>query len=313
MASLATFEVTPTRVGAGLHNRKITFGKLFLRQILAGSGTNQSDVIEANTATGLGKTTVNNWEIYDGLVSSAQLVAYGQGMHTYAGNWQNWFTMVFEVPRFKGSTLQIMGASPEKSNQWAIVGGTGDFAMAQGIIKITEYKLTGDEKIHELTIDGYCQMELPPVPTPTKMGPWGANGGGLREMEGKSRRLESVTIRSNNIVEKMSFSYINEDGQIQTAGPWGQTDAETTSEKTIKFGPSEFVKGISGGVYVNTSYLTGLRIVTNVTTYGPFGTNPGIAPFNATVLADKTAVGFFVRLNQANANINISMIGVYTI
>uniref|UniRef100_A0ACD5XNX3 Uncharacterized protein n=1 Tax=Avena sativa TaxID=4498 RepID=A0ACD5XNX3_AVESA len=120
------------------------------------------------------------------------------------------------------------------------------------------------------------------------MGPWGANGGGLREMDGKSQRLESVTIRTNSIVEKMSFSYVNEDRQIQNAGPWGQTDAETTSEET--FGPSEFVKGISRGVYVNTSYLIGLKIVT---TYGPFGTNPGIAPFNATVLAYKTVVGFF--------------------
>jgi hypothetical protein len=56
-----------------------------------------------------------------------------------------------------------MGASPEKSNQWAIVGGTGDFVMAQGVIKITEYKFTGDEKIHELTIDGYCHTDFPPV------------------------------------------------------------------------------------------------------------------------------------------------------
>jgi hypothetical protein len=100
MASPANFEVTRATFGEVLHNTKISFGKLFLRQILVGSGTNQSDVIEADAATGLGKTAVNNWAIYDGLASNANLVAYGQGMHTYAGNWQNWFTMVFEDQRY---------------------------------------------------------------------------------------------------------------------------------------------------------------------------------------------------------------------
>uniref|UniRef100_A0ACD5WTC4 Uncharacterized protein n=1 Tax=Avena sativa TaxID=4498 RepID=A0ACD5WTC4_AVESA len=230
-------------------------------------------------------------------------------MHTYAGNWQNWFTMVFELQRFKGSTLQIMGASPEKSNQWAIVGGTGDFALAQGVIKITEYKITGDERVHELTIDGYCHMELPPVPTPTKMGPWGIGGGTIRGMQGKSRRLESVTIRSYNVVEKISFSYVNEDGQICTAGPWGDPSDDTTNDKTIKFGPSEYVKSITGANYTTTAHMTALRIVTNVATYGPFGTYTGNTMFNVTVPADKTVVGFFVHLN----NIITPKIGVYTI
>jgi hypothetical protein len=61
---------------------------------------NQSDVITTNPATGLGQTAVNNWRIYDGVGSGAELVAYGQGLHTFAGNWQNWFTMVFEIQRY---------------------------------------------------------------------------------------------------------------------------------------------------------------------------------------------------------------------
>jgi hypothetical protein len=58
-----------------------------------------------------------------------------------------------------------MGASVDKSNEWAIVGGTGNFAMANGVIKRTEYKVTGDEKIHELTIDGYCYMPVSNLPS----------------------------------------------------------------------------------------------------------------------------------------------------
>jgi len=310
MASPANFEATPTSFGVFIHNTKINYGRLYLRQVISGSGTNQSDVIEPNAATGLGQTTVNNWEIYDGLGSDAKLVAYGQGMHTYAGNWQNWFTMVFETERLKGSTLQIMGASLEKSNDWAIVGGTGDFAMAQGVIKRTEYKFTGDEKIHELTIDGYCRIELPAVPAPTKMGPWGGYGGFVREMEGKSRRLESVTIRHANLVERLTFSYVNEDGQIRTAGPFGSAHADSSTPQSIitkiTFGPSEFVQRITGAGVVTA--LSALTIVTNVKTYGPFGTRTGTL-FNAPVPSDKTVVGFFV---QADNN-TVTTIGVYTI
>jgi hypothetical protein len=53
------------------------------------------------------------------------------------------------------------------------------------------------------------------------MGQWGASGGTLREMQGKSQRLERVTIRHSISVESISFSYFNEDGQIRTEGPWG--------------------------------------------------------------------------------------------
>lgn len=35
--------------------------------------------------------------------------------------------------RFKGSTLQVMGTVVEKG-EWAIVGGTGEFTLARGII-----------------------------------------------------------------------------------------------------------------------------------------------------------------------------------
>jgi hypothetical protein len=60
--------------------------------------------------------------------------------------------------------------------------------------------------------------------------------------------------------------------------------------------------------------LAGLTIVTNVRTYGPFGTLPNSPSFNgilfnATVPDDKTVVGFFA---QADVNM-VSKIGFYTI
>ena len=51
----------------------------------------------------------------------------------------------------------------------------------------------------------------------------------------------------------------------------------------IMFGPSEYVKEISGhGHKANTSYLCQLKIVTNYAEYGPFGDWTGI-PFRFTV------------------------------
>ena len=41
-------------------------------------------------------------------------------------------------------------------------------------------------------------------------------------MGGKSRRLESLTIYHHGVVEGFQFSYVDEDMQISTAGPWGQ-------------------------------------------------------------------------------------------
>jgi hypothetical protein len=72
------------------------------------------------------------------------------------------------------------------------------------------------------------------VPTPTRIGHWGSWGGTLQEMQEKSQRLESVTIRHSGAFESISFSYFNEDGQIRTAGPWGSHIAGS-KETTVSF------------------------------------------------------------------------------
>jgi hypothetical protein len=59
------------------------------------------------------------------------------------------------------------------------------------------------------------------IPKPRLMGPWGGTGDMFHGIEGKSRRMESVTIRHSNIIRGISFSYVGEDGLTRTAGPWG--------------------------------------------------------------------------------------------
>lgn len=39
--------------------------------------------------------------------------------------------------RFKGSTLKLLGSyGPGHDDEWAIVGGTGEFTLAQGVISL---------------------------------------------------------------------------------------------------------------------------------------------------------------------------------
>jgi hypothetical protein len=83
-------ELIRTTFGIVVHNTNFQFSYVYLRRILSGSGTNQSDATLSN-----GQTDVNNWGIYDGVSPLANLITYGQAMHTSAGNWQNCFAMVF--------------------------------------------------------------------------------------------------------------------------------------------------------------------------------------------------------------------------
>jgi len=77
----------------------------------------------------------------------------------------------------------------------------------------------------------------------------------------------------------------------------------------IMFGPSEYVKEISGhGHKANTSYLCQLKIVTNYCEYGPFGEWTGI-PFRFTVPENETVVGFFGSYDTSF----VTKIGAYLI
>jgi hypothetical protein len=49
-----------------------------------------------------------------------------------------------------------MGISVDEEGEWSIVGGTGELAMARGVIKRKVHKRTNVENIIELTIHGFC-------------------------------------------------------------------------------------------------------------------------------------------------------------
>lgn len=74
----------------------------------------------------------------------------------------------------------------------------------------------------------------------------------------------------------------------------------------IQLGNSEFLLKISGttGPF-SSDVITSLTLVTNFTTYGPFG-HEGGTPFHVSAQRNSSIVGFFARAGQ-----RVDAIGVY--
>ncbi|XP_078163603.1 dirigent protein 22-like [Carex rostrata] len=137
-------------------------GTAYLHHSISGPNQNQSVVVNPNLPYSFGTVTVNDWPVYDSLGAGANLVARAQGMHVQAAMsynqiWYNSFSIVFENYRFRGSTLQVMGIGVEfpSPGEWAIVGGTGQFTLAQGVIYKNKVTSTGGTDIIELRINAY--------------------------------------------------------------------------------------------------------------------------------------------------------------
>jgi hypothetical protein len=50
---------------------------------------------------------------------------------------------------------------------------------------------------------------------------FGGKGGDEFDISEQPKRMESVTIRSGDVIDSVAFSYIDQAGNKQTAGPWG--------------------------------------------------------------------------------------------
>ncbi|KAJ1697026.1 hypothetical protein LUZ63_005538 [Rhynchospora breviuscula] len=115
-----------------------------------------------------GTIVVNDWAAYDSLDSNKKLIARVQGTHTHAesnkhGNYFDNFRITFIDGSFKGSTLQVRGDHILKPAEWAIVGGSGEFTFAQGMVNKTLMGEPGQYTI--VQIDIYA-IYTPPTPSP---------------------------------------------------------------------------------------------------------------------------------------------------
>ncbi|CAL4992539.1 unnamed protein product [Urochloa decumbens] len=126
---------------------------LYMNQHLEGSpdGGNQKVVVNSRLPMLFGFVVANDWTIRDGPAPKANLVAHARGVHIGAGkadeSWLLCHSILFtDTSRFKGSILKMLGNFAMDTNgvatdgEWAIIGGTGEFAYANGVVtaKIVE-------------------------------------------------------------------------------------------------------------------------------------------------------------------------------
>ncbi|KAJ4813671.1 Dirigent protein [Rhynchospora pubera] len=144
--------------------------RLYMHHLFQGPNQNQTTVIPPSNGKSFGWTAINDWTMYDGRGPDAKVVARAQGLHIQAGMkdslWYNSLNVVFEDARFKGSTLQVMGTVVE-GGDWAIVGGTGEFTLAEGVIYKNKVETLSDGDVMEVTIQAFYT----PLPKHT----WGNN------------------------------------------------------------------------------------------------------------------------------------------
>ncbi|KAF8776529.1 hypothetical protein HU200_003244 [Digitaria exilis] len=184
-------------MAATCQGNEINIQSLYLHHTCLGPNANQSSVVD-------GKLAANNCTVFDGPGTDAKLVARAQGLHIDAGNWHNSFSLVFENGRYSGSTLQVMGIVVERG-EWAIIGGTGQFAMATGVIYKRFHVQNSDGNVMELTIKGFCPLLKS---SPIDLGPSEI----VKEISGTFGTFDGATVLR-------SFKLVT---NTRTFGPWAE-------------------------------------------------------------------------------------------
>ena len=118
---MANFEIIQSPIPE--EKNDFNFSNLYLFHTPLGPNRNQFGVTSSDSATGLGSIIVNNWPIYDGAGPNAAIVARAQGMHVYAGNWNNVFSIVFEIQRYIQKHLYVRSIQYSKSRELVKISG----------------------------------------------------------------------------------------------------------------------------------------------------------------------------------------------
>ncbi|KAI9071821.1 hypothetical protein K1719_046215 [Acacia pycnantha] len=107
------------------------------------------------------------------------------------------------------------------------------------------------------------------------LGPWGGPGGDPFSFTVQGSWIKEIVVEQGGTINSIAFK--DADGHYY--GKFGGKDPNDIGvEKTVTInGPSEHLKSISGtyGEYKRHQVITSLSFITNLDTYGPFGTASG--------------------------------------
>nr|CAB3472545.1 unnamed protein product [Digitaria exilis] len=145
----AYFEIVPVKL---LPQQELRM-TLYVHQVTQGPQRNQQVVVDRSNPS-FGLIAANDWTVFDGFGSDANLVGNAQGMHMLGSmtqtSWCIFFDLVFKNGRFAGSTLKLLGSFGPDAGEWAVVGGTGEFTLAQGVIAFKKVQDGNGMNIREL-------------------------------------------------------------------------------------------------------------------------------------------------------------------
>ncbi|XP_054820018.1 mannose/glucose-specific lectin-like [Prosopis cineraria] len=121
------------------------------------------------------------------------------------------------------------------------------------------------------------------------LGPWGGPGGDNWSFKA-SRGITQIIVHEDVVIKSVFFK----DANGYVSGKFGSAGGQ--ERKTEIRWPSEYLKSISGtyGNHTGNLVIRSLSLITNLTTYGPFGTTAGGEPFSIPI-ADSVIVGFYGR------------------
>uniref|UniRef100_A0A0D9XAK3 Jacalin-type lectin domain-containing protein n=1 Tax=Leersia perrieri TaxID=77586 RepID=A0A0D9XAK3_9ORYZ len=147
------------------------------------------------------------------------------------------------------------------------------------------------------------------VVQPVKNVQSGGAEGAIKDVIGVPIRLESITVKSGQVIDSLKFTYTATDGKTRTRGPWGGQGGYPGNNE-ICLGPREYVMEVSGtiGEYEGQIVVRSLMFVTsNNCTYGPYGDqmNQNVTPFRS---FGGKVVGFHGRCGEY-----LNSIGTYTL
>ncbi|KAI9082821.1 hypothetical protein K1719_035151 [Acacia pycnantha] len=124
-------------------------------------------------------------------------------------------------------------------------------------------------------------------------GPWGGPGGQDFSFRVQGSWIKEIIVEQGDAINSIAFK--DADGHYY--GKFGGKDPDDTGvEKTVKInGPSEQLTSISGtyGVYKGVQVIRSLSFITNLNTYGPFGTDAGA--FFTIPIQGSLVIGFYGR------------------
>ncbi|XP_066335931.1 uncharacterized protein [Miscanthus floridulus] len=176
-----------------------------MHQIITGTDYNQVPTANPEKPEMFGYTNVHDYPIYDSLGPGKKIVARAQGLHSKTsmnngGSWLHWSKVVFDYERFQGSSFNAIG---NQEGEWAIVGGTGEFAFVQGTVTTHRVRENCPSNIKEIRIHAFCYPPTTPVETRR------SRGDAIAPVTAQSLRKYNRILYMHQIISGPDYNQVN--------------------------------------------------------------------------------------------------------